>query len=116
MNKIKMNEIKEIKELMEKLEKEKDENYEFNWDSMDKLVEYLDNINTENIIDDINNNKLELIKHIVSYSTVNVINDDLVEYGQDVDLQCYNCCKVMRIIFDRILVLLDILYYKIDEE
>ena len=111
--KIRMSRTKNIEEKIEKLENEKDIRGFYNWVSMDEIVEYLDNMDVENIIDDENGNKMKLIEYVVSYKSIDAINADLELYEKDLEVVT---CTVMRIIFDRILVLLDILDYEIDEE
>ena len=115
---VKLIELSEIKEMTEKIENEREEYGHYLLSSIDELIEYLDNFNAENIIDDKFDNKNGLIRLVVSYQTLKILNENDAEYDNyygDTNLENSYAILFKRI-YESVLNCLHILDYAIVEE
>ena len=121
---VRLSEMKEIKEIIDRNENEREEYGFYLSSSIDELIEYLDNFNAENIIEDENENKNGLIRLVVSYQTLKILNENDAEYEYyygDEDINEFKSLKKSyAVLFERIyssvLTCLHILDYAIVEE
>ena len=114
---VKLIEMKEIKEMTDKIENERKENENYLLSSIDELIEYLDNFDAENIIDDKFDNKNGLIRLVVSYQTLKIMNENDAEDNYYGDTQLENSyTNLFKRIYESVLNCLHILDYAIVEE
>ena len=122
---VRLSEMKEIKEIIDRNENERKEYGYYLRSSIDELIEYLDNFNAENIIDDKFDNKNGLIRLVVSYQTLKILNENDAEYeyyygDEDTNKQFESLESSYKTLFERIyssvLTCLHILDYAIVED